>query len=405
MGSFFIGDLMYIEDFNDVFYMERALELAKEGIGKTKTNPLVGCVIVKDEKIIGEGAHLKFGDNHAEVNAILDAKNKGEDIKGATLYVNLEPCSHTGKTPPCANRIVKEGIKRVVIGTLDPFPKVSGKGVKILEDAGISVTEGLLEEECLNLNERFFTYLKNNRPFVVLKAGMSLDGKIATESGESKWITSEFSRSHSHELRGQLDAIMVGIGTVLSDDPSLNVRHGKYRNNPIRIITDSKLRISLDAKVLRDDLDSIAILATTENCDKEKLEKLKEMKNVEVLICEEKENKVDLIDLMEKLKDYDISSILLEGGRTLNAEMLKNNLVDKFYFFIAPILLGSKGISAIGDLEIKDLKDSIKIKDMTCEKLFDDIIVTGRCDWNFHWNNRRNWKFNRHKKRKRPLFS
>ncbi|WP_062552550.1 bifunctional diaminohydroxyphosphoribosylaminopyrimidine deaminase/5-amino-6-(5-phosphoribosylamino)uracil reductase RibD [Peptoniphilus phoceensis] len=371
---------MYIEDFNDVFYMERALELAKEGIGKTKTNPLVGCVIVKDEKIIGEGAHLKFGDNHAEVNAILDAKNKGEDIKGATLYVNLEPCSHTGKTPPCANRIVEEGIKRVVIGTLDPFPKVSGRGVKILEDAGISVTEGLLEEECLNLNERFFTYLKNNRPFVVLKAGMSLDGKIATESGESKWITSEFSRAQSHELRGQLDAIMVGIGTVLSDDPSLNVRHGKYRNNPIRIITDSKLRIPLDAKVLRDDLDSIAILATTKNCDKEKLEKLKEMKNVEVLICEEKENKVDLIDLMEKLKDYDISSILLEGGRTLNAEMLKNNLVDKFYFFIAPILLGSKGLSAIGDLEIKDLKDSIKIKDMTCEKLFDDIIVTGRCD-------------------------
>ena len=380
MGSFFIGDLMYIEDFNDVFYMERALELAKEGIGKTKTNPLVGCVIVKDEKIIGEGAHLKFGDNHAEVNAILDAQNKGEDIKGATLYVNLEPCSHTGKTPPCANRIVEEGIKRVVIGTLDPFPKVSGRGVKILEDAGISVTEGLLEEECLNLNERFFTYLKNNRPFVVLKAGMSLDGKIATESGESKWITSEFSRAQSHELRGQLDAIMVGIGTVLSDDPSLNVRHGKYRNNPIRIITDSKLRIPLDAKVLRDDLDSIAILATTENCDKNKLEKLKEMKNVEVLICKDKDSRVDLIDLMEKLKDYDISSILLEGGRALNAEMLKNNLVDKFYFFIAPILLGSKGLPAIGDLDIKDLKDSIKIKDMTCEKLFDDIIVTGRCD-------------------------
>ena len=380
MGSFFIGDLMYIEDFNDVFYMERALELAKEGIGKTKTNPLVGCVIVKDEKIIGEGAHLKFGDNHAEVNAILDAKNKGEDIKGATLYVNLEPCSHTGKTPPCANRIVKEGIKRVVIGTLDPFPKVSGKGVKILEDAGISVTEGLLEEECLNLNERFFTYLKNNRPFVVLKAGMSLDGKIATESGESKWITSEFSRAHSHELRGQLDAIMVGIGTVLADNPSLNVRHGKYKNNPIRIITDSKLRIPLDANLLDENLGSIAIIATTKNCDKNKLEKLKEMKNVEVLICKEKDNRVDLIDLMEKLKDFDISSILLEGGRTLSAEMLINNLVDKFYFFIAPILLGSKGLSAIGDLDIKDLKDSIKIKDMTCEKLFDDIIVTGRCD-------------------------
>ena len=380
MGSFFIGDLMYLEDFNDIFYMERALEIAREGTGKTKTNPLVGCVIVKDDKIIGQGAHLNFGENHAEVNAILDAKSRGEDIRGATLYVNLEPCSHYGKTPPCAERIVKEGIRRVVIGTADPFEKVSGRGIKILEDAGISVTEGLCEEECLNLNERFFTYLKNKRPFVVLKAGMSLDGKIATETGESQWITSEFSRAHGHELRGQLDAIMVGIGTVLADDPTLNTRHGKYKNNPIRIVTDSSLRIPLDAKVLRDDLKSIAIIATTEACDKDKLEKLKAMKNVEVLICKDKDKKVDLKDLMEKLKDYDISSILLEGGRTLNAEMLKNNLVDKFYFFIAPILLGSKGIPAIGDLEIDQLKDAIRIKDMKCEKLFDDILVTGRCD-------------------------
>ena len=380
MGSFFIGDLMYLEDFNDIFYMERALEIAREGTGKTKTNPLVGCVIVKDDKIIGQGAHLKFGDNHAEVNAILDAKSRGEDIRDATLYVNLEPCSHYGKTPPCAERIVKEGIRRVVIGTSDPFEKVSGRGIKILEDAGISVTEGLCEEECLNLNERFFTYLKNKRPFVVLKAGMSLDGKIATESGESQWITSEFSRAHGHELRGQLDAIMVGIGTVLADDPSLNTRHGKYKNNPIRIITDSSLRIPLDAKVLRDDLESICIIATTEACDKDKLEKLKAMKNVEILICKDKDKKVDLKDLMEKLKDYDISSILLEGGRTLNAEMLKNKLVDKFYFFIAPILLGSKGIPAIGDLEIDELKDAIRIKDMKSEKLFDDILVTGRCD-------------------------
>ena len=380
MGSFFIGDLMYLEDFNDIFYMERALEIAREGTGKTKTNPLVGCVIVKDEKIIGQGVHLKFGDNHAEVNAILDAKSRGEDIRGATLYVNLEPCSHYGKTPPCAERIIKEGIRRVVIGTADPFEKVSGRGIKILEDAGISVTEGLCEEECLNLNERFFTYLKNKRPFVVLKAGMSLDGKIATETGESQWITSEFSRAHGHELRGQLDAIMVGLGTVLADDPSLDTRHGKYKNNPIRIVTDSSLRIPLDAKVLRDDLKSIAIIATTEACDKDKLEKLKAMKNVEVLICKDKDKKVDLKDLMEKLKDYDISSILLEGGRTLNAEMLKNKLVDKFYFFIAPILLGSKGIPAIGDLEIDELKDAIRIKDMKSEKLFDDILVTGRCD-------------------------
>lgn len=371
---------MYIENFNDSFYMQRAIELAKLGIGHTKTNPLVGCVIVKDEKIIGEGAHLKFGENHAEINAIEDAKNRGEDIKGATLYVNLEPCSHFGKTPPCAMRIVKEGIKRVVIGTTDPFEKVSGEGIKILEDVGISLTEGVCLEECLSLNERFFTYVKKKRPFVVFKSGMSLDGKIATEKGESKWITSEFSRSYSHELRGKLDAIMVGIETVIVDDPMLNVRHGKYRVNPIRIITDSKLRIPLDAKVLSSDLDSIAIIATTKNFNREKFEKLNKMKNVEVLICKEKNNKVDLIDLMERLKKFDISSILLEGGKTLAAEMLKNNLVDKFYIFMAPILLGSKGIPAIGDLEIENLKDAIKIKDMKCEKLFDDILITGRCD-------------------------
>lgn len=371
---------MYIENFNDSFYMERAIELAKKGIGKTKTNPLVGCVIVKDEKIIGEGAHLKFGENHAEINAIEDAKNRGEDVSGATLYVNLEPCSHFGKTPPCANRIVEEGIKRVVIGTADPFEKVSGNGIKILEDAGIEITEDVCSEECLILNERFFTYVKNKRPFVVLKAGMSIDGKIATESGESEWITSEFSRSYSHELRGKLDAIMVGIGTVLSDNPTLNVRHGKYKNNPIRIVTDSKLRIPIESNLFRDDLDSISIIATTENCDKEKLKVLSAKKNVEVLICKEKNGRVDLIDLMDKLKEYNISSILLEGGRTLNAEMLKNNLVDKFYFFIAPILLGSQGIPVIGDLEIDKLKNSIKIKDIKCEKLFDDILVTGRCD-------------------------
>ena len=327
MGSFFIGDFMYIENFNDSFYMLRALELAEKGIGYTKTNPLVGCVIVKDEEIIGEGAHLKFGENHAEVNAIEDAKIRGNDLNGATLYVNLEPCSHFGKTPPCSNRIVEEGIARVVIGTTDPFPKVSGGGIKILEDAGVSITEGVCQEECLNLNERFFTYIKKNRPFVVLKAGMSLDGKIATESGESRWITSDFSRAYSHELRGKLDGIMVGISTVLADDPTLNVRHGKYKINPIRIVTDSRLRIPLNAKMLSEDLDSIAIIATTKNCDREKLEKLKEMKNVEVLICGEKDNRVDLKDLMEKLKDYDISSILLEGGRTINAEMLKNNSV------------------------------------------------------------------------------
>jgi len=357
--------------------MERAIELAKGGIGKTKTNPLVGCVIVKDDEIIGEGFHEEFGKNHAEVNAILDAKEKGHDIEGATLYVNLEPCSHFGKTPPCANRIVEEKIKRVVIGTTDPFEKVSGRGVEILESNGIEVTEGICEDDCKNLNERFFTYVKNNRPFVVLKAGMTLDGKIATSTGESQWITSEYSRKFSHELRGKLDAIMVGINTVIADNPTLNVRYGAFPYNPIRIILDSKLRIPEDANVLRDDLETIAIIATTKKYDKDKFEKLKNKKNVEILICNEKNEEVDLLDLMAKLKEFDISSILLEGGATLNASMIKEGLIDKYYFFIAPTIIGKTGLSAIGDLKVDALSDAIKLNNIKVETLFGDILVTG----------------------------
>ncbi len=366
--------------FDDTFYMKRAIDLAKKGIGNTKTNPLVGCVIVKNDEIIGEGYHRRFGENHAEINAILNAKERGYGLEGATLYVNLEPCSHFGKTPPCANRIVKEKIKRVVIGTLDPFPKVAGRGVEIFEKNNISVTEGILENECLLLNERFFIYIKKNRPYVVLKSAMTIDGKIATSTGQSKWITSEYSRRFSHELRGKSDAVMVGINTVLSDNSTLNVRYGEYKNNPIRIIVDSKLRISENANALKDDLDSISIIATTKDYDKANYERLKNKKNVEILICEDKNGQVDLKDAMQRLKKFDISSILLEGGATLNASMLKENMVDKFYFFIAPMIIGSTGLSAIGDLKLEKLSDSIKISDIKVETLFGDILVTGRCD-------------------------
>ncbi|MDO5041190.1 MAG: bifunctional diaminohydroxyphosphoribosylaminopyrimidine deaminase/5-amino-6-(5-phosphoribosylamino)uracil reductase RibD [Peptoniphilus sp.] len=365
---------------NDDFYMKRAIELAKKGMGSTKANPLVGCVIVKNDEIIGEGYHERFGENHAEINAILNAKERNNFLEGATLYVNLEPCSHFGKTPPCANRIVEEKIKRVVIGTLDPFDKVAGRGVEILEKNNISVSKGILEEECLSLNERFFTYVEKNRPYVVLKSAMTIDGKIATSTGESKWITSEHSRRFSHELRGKLDAIMVGINTVLSDDPTLNVRYGAYKNNPIRVIVDSKLKIPEKANVLREDLGSISIIATTKMHDRENYKILKNKKNVEILICEDKDGQVNLEDAMQKLKKFDISSILLEGGATLNASMLKENLVDKFYFFIAPMIIGSTGLSAIGDLKLAKLSDAIKIRDIKTEIISGDILVTGRCD-------------------------
>lgn len=367
-----------MKNLDDRYFMSRAIELARNGIGTTKTNPLVGCVIVKDGKIIGEGYHKTFGSNHAEVNAIEDAKRRGENLEGSTIYVNLEPCSHHGKTPPCADRIIKEKIARVVIGNCDPFKEVQGRGIEKLKTAGIEVKCGVLEEECTALNERYFTYIKNKRPFVILKAGMTIDGKIATKTFESQWITSEKSRKFSHELRGMCDAIMVGINTVLKDDPSLNVRAGRYPHSPARIIVDSKLRISQSAKVLSKDLENIAIIATTDSYDREKFEILSKMENVRIVIVKDKNGRVDLRDLLEKLKEFNISSILLEGGGSLNASMLKENLVDKFYFFIAPKIIGADGISAIGRMGIEKIDEVLNLKDVEVSKISTDILIKGR---------------------------
>lgn len=377
MGSFFdVGEEM--KNLDDRYFMSRAIELARNGIGTTKTNPLVGCVIVKNGKIIGEGFHKTFGSNHAEVNAIEDAKRRGENLEGSTLYVNLEPCSHHGKTPPCADRIIKEKIARVVIGNCDSFKEVQGRGIDKLKTAGIEVKCKVLEEECTALNERYFTYIKNKRPFVVLKAGMTIDGKIATKTFESQWITSEESRKFSHELRGMCDAIMVGINTVLKDDPSLNVRAGRYPHSPARIIVDSKLRISPTAKVLSKDLENISIIATTDSYDREKFEILSKMENVRIVIVKDKNDRVDLRDLLKKLKEFNISSILLEGGGSLNASMLKENLVDKFYFFIAPKIIGADGISAIGRMGIEKIDEALNLKDVEVSKISTDILIKGR---------------------------
>lgn len=364
--------------FDDDYYMKMAIELAKGGIGKTLSNPLVGCVIVKNGEIIGKGYHEKFGREHAEVNAINNALNHVKTLEGSTLFVNLEPCSHYGKTPPCANRIIKEKISRVVIGTKDPFEKVSGRGIRILKDAGISVSENVMKEECIKLNERFFSYIKKKRPFVVLKTAMSLDGKIATKTGDSKWVTSESSRKFSHELRGKLDAVMVGINTVINDNPSLNVRYGNYRNNPIRVIVDTNLKIPINSKVLSEKLESFTIIATTKNFDEKKYEILKSKENIKIVVAEEKNGHVDLKDLLNKLMEFNISSILLEGGGVLNASMLKENLVDKFYIFIAPKIIGSDGKPVIGEMNFENLNDVIKLSELELKKISDDILIIGR---------------------------
>ncbi|MGL5327970.1 MAG: bifunctional diaminohydroxyphosphoribosylaminopyrimidine deaminase/5-amino-6-(5-phosphoribosylamino)uracil reductase RibD [Peptostreptococcaceae bacterium] len=357
----------------DEYYMKIALELSKKGKGYVNPNPLVGAVIVKDNKVIAKGYHEKYGQEHAEIKAFKDTK---EDISRATMYVTLEPCSHYGKTSPCVDKIIKNKLSRVVIGMLDPNPLVAGRGIKKLKEAGIEVSVGVLEEECKKLNEVFIKYISTKKPFVVLKCGMSLDGKIATSSNESKYITSEESRKDVHNLRHELSAIMVGVNTVILDDPELTCRIPS-RKNPIRIIIDSNLRIPKNSKVLKD-LEFIkTIIATPENSSIEKEEYLKNIGAI-VLKVKEKNNKVDLNDLMKKLGDLNIDSILLEGGATLNYSALEANIVDKILIYIAPkIIGGEKSKTPIGGSGIEKLKDAFKIKDMKASVIGEDILLSG----------------------------
>lgn len=354
-------------------YMKRAIELSKKGIGYTNPNPLVGAVIVKDNKIIGEGYHEFYGGPHAEINAF---KNAAEDVKGATLYVTLEPCSHYGKTPPCANAIVKKGISKVVIGMKDPNPLVAGKGISILRDNGIEVITGVLEEEVKKLNEIFIKYITTKMPFCILKTAMTLDGKIATKNGDSKWITNEKSRKYVHELRHRVAAVAVGIGTVLTDDPRLTSRLEDIEGvDPIRVIVDTKSKIPLDAKVLNLDSKAKTIIATTEKADKNKLKAIK-AKGAEVIVTPLKDDKVDLVYLMKLLGEKGIDSVLLEGGSTLNYSALDQGIVDKVITFISPkIVGGSNAKTPVGGEGRKYIKDSFNLKNVKVKRFQEDIMI------------------------------
>jgi len=308
--------------------MERALELAKMGSGNTNPNPLVGAVIVKEGRIIGEGYHEIYGSHHAEVNAFINAT---EEVSGATMYVTLEPCSHFGKTPPCANAIVKNKIKKVIIGLKDPNPMVAGRGIKILKDNGIEVVTGVLSKEGKKLNEIFLKYITGKIPFCILKTEMHLDTKISTYTGESRWVTEEFSRKYLHELRHRVAGIMVGI-----DNP-LGITRSETLSDPIRIIVDSSGKIPTEAKLLK--LNSKTIIATTEKVDKAKIEFLKK-KGVMVIITPIKDGKIDLKFLMKTLGEQGIDSVLLEGESELNYLALEEGIVDKIDAFITPKVIG-----------------------------------------------------------------
>lgn len=328
---------------NDEYYMRRAIELAKKGSGHVNPNPLVGAVIVKDGEIIGEGYHECYGQLHAERNAIADAKRRGNVIEGSTIYVTLEPCCHYGKTPPCAEALIEEKITRVIVGSDDPNPKVAGGGFAMLREAGIEVQTQFLKEECDAMNYVFFHYIQTGLPYVAMKYAMTMDGKIACYTGDSKWVTGEEARGHVQILRNHYKGIMVGIGTVLADDPMLNCRIEGGRD-PIRIVCDSHLRIPLDCKLVKTAKEQQVIVACLESAEEDKAfsDKVKILKEqgVEVLFVPEKEGKIDLLYLMRELGDRKIDGILLEGGGTLNECALREGLVSRVYCYIAPKIFG-----------------------------------------------------------------
>lgn len=360
----------------DEKYMKLAMQLAENAIGRTSPNPLVGAVIVKDNRVVGCGWHRKAGTPHAEVHALNQA---GELAQGADVYVTLEPCAHYGKTPPCAKALVEAKVKNVYGGLLDVNPKVAGKGFKILEDAGIHVEYGFLQDELRKQNEVFFKWIEHKKPFVVLKAAMTLDGKIATATGQSKWITNETSRAYGYKLRDIYDGIMVGINTVIEDNPMLTARVDGGKN-PIRIVVDSSLKIDINANVVQDK-SAKTIIATTDKADKDKILKL-QAQDVDVIVVDKDENdKVDIEKLLDILGQQNICSILVEGGATLNGSFVAKKLVDKVYFFIAPKIIGGKEAKTpVAGTGILNLQEALALKDIQIEKLEEDVLIIGRVD-------------------------
>ncbi len=358
----------------DEKYMRMALRLAAKARGRTSPNPLVGAVVVKDGTIVGRGYHKKSGMPHAEAVALQKA---GAAAAGATLYVTLEPCSHTDKrTPPCTLAIRQSGIRRVVISMIDPNPKVSGGGVRVLRSAGIDVTTGVLEDEARRLNEAYVKHVTSGLPFVTLKIAQTLDGKIATATGESKWITGEEARKQAHRLRDGNDAILVGINTVMKDDPSLTARLPGGRD-PIRVVVDSRLSIPLNAKVLRQKSLAGALIATVSDIPQSKITKVEES-GAEVIVVKGVRGNVDLRDLMKKLGKRDIMSVLIEGGSEINASALKEGIVDKVVLFVAPLIMtGRDSVCSIGGMAPEKLSKALRLKRLTTTPVGQDLMIEG----------------------------
>lgn len=354
----------------DEFYMDRAIQLGNKGCGWISPNPMVGAVIVKNGRIIGEGYHEKYGEAHAERNALAACR---ESPKGAVMYVTLEPCCHYGKQPPCTEALAAAGIKQVIIGTRDPNPLVAGKGITYLKQKGILVKEGVLEEECKKMNQVFFHFIQTRRPFVVMKYAMSMDGKIACYTGDSQWITGEKAREQVHKDRHRYSAIMAGAGTVLADDPLLTCRM-KNGKNPIRVICDTHLRIPPSCRVVQTAFEAPVILATC--CGDKARQEPYERAGCRILTVPEKNGHTDLSVLMKRLGEEGIDSLLLEGGGTLNWSALKNGIVNKVQAYIGPLLIGGEGAKTpVSGEGYSCLKEAVRLKNTEIIKLGEDFLI------------------------------
>ena len=367
---------------DDIFYMQLALDLAKKGIGFASPNPLVGAVVVKDGEIVAKGYHRKAGGAHAEVNAI---KNAGELAAGATLFVNLEPCNHTGRTPPCTRSIVAAGIRRIVAAMPDPNPDVEGEGIAYLRDKGLDVSLGICEEDARKLNEAFIKYVKTKRPFVTVKCAMTLDGRIATKSGDSKWITGEQARSFVHEMRHASDAVMVGVNTVKKDNPRLTTRLGDVKGaDPTRVILDTHLTIPEDAVILQLESDSVTIVITgAGDSDAAKIEKQSRLEQKGALVLQSPLQNGRLVwdPLMARLGGMGITSLMIEGGSRVIGSALRAGIVDKIVFFYAPrVLGGDDGYPVTQGPGPDSIDQSLRIKDMRVRTFGQDIMIEGYVD-------------------------
>ncbi len=358
-------------------YMRRALELARRGEGRVDPNPMVGCVVVKDGRILAEGHHERVGGYHAERNALLNCSG---DPAGADLYVTLEPCCHHGRTPPCTDIILEKQIARVFVAALDSNPLVAGNGVRILREAGVSVEVGLLEQEARDLNEVFYHFMETGRPFVAMKYAMTLDGKIACASGDSKWITNEASRAYVHALRNRYPAIIAGIGTVLADDPELTCRMEGGRD-PLRVIPDTTLRIPADCRIVRTAREVPTLVVTCEDTLASEAggNKAAALRAAGVEVVPAGTTSVELPKLLETLSERTIDGVLVEGGGTVNASFLEEGLVDRVYAFLGPKLIGgADSKSPVEGTGVPRMADAAELEQIKVERFGEDVLITGR---------------------------